>query len=192
MPQFYFWGPACKTEFCESQFCLENVNNASFLIDWYVTSKQVLVLIFSAPPHKRGPRAQSRLPRTRTWHSRVWLRLVPIPPWRREDPTLAQRPAPTANAQALQEEQRGACAEGARRGRLRSLGCNPRSGVLAPPRTLFINTPRGHRRGVTLKVVGSEVRGQQRRRPGDPSLHLLKLQTACRAQPSRPTAIRGC
>lgn len=26
---------------------MENINNASFLIDWYITSKQLLVLIFS-------------------------------------------------------------------------------------------------------------------------------------------------
>lgn len=107
------------------------------------------------------------------------------------DPTLAPRPAPTANAQALHEDstvhaQKVPGAEGsAPSGVIRDPGFWPR-------RELFINTPRGHRRGVTLKVVGSEVRGQQGRRRGDPSIHLHKLQTACRAQPSRPTAISGC
>lgn len=41
MPQFYFWGSACKSGFCESQFLMADANNASFLIDWYVTSKQL-------------------------------------------------------------------------------------------------------------------------------------------------------
>ncbi|XP_053069244.1 uncharacterized protein LOC128313633 [Acinonyx jubatus] len=49
------------------------------------------------------------------------------------------------------------------RKRLRSPAVDPRSGVWAPPRALFINTPRGHPRGATRKVVGSEVRGQQGR-----------------------------
>ena len=71
-------------------------------------------------------------------------------------------------------------------------GVNPRSGVLAPPGVLFINTPRGHRQGVTLKVVGLEVRGQRGRRRGDPSLRLCGLLAARLGRSGDPTAVRGC
>lgn len=30
---------------------MENINNASFLIDWYVSNKQLLMLIFSESVH---------------------------------------------------------------------------------------------------------------------------------------------
>lgn len=71
-------------------------------------------------------------------------------------------------------------------------GVNPRSGVLAPPGVLFINTPRGHRQGVTLTVVRLEVRGQRGRRRGDPALRLCGLLAARRCRSGDPTAVRGC
>lgn len=69
---------------------------------------------------------------------------------------------------------------------------NPRSGVLTPPGALFINTQAGCRQGITLKVMGSEVRGQPRRPRGDRSLHLYRLLTAWLDQPNSPTAVWDC
>ena len=86
---------------------------------------------------------------------------------------------------------------GSMRGRLRSPGVNPQSGVWAPPGSLFINTRRGHRQGGTLKVVGLEVRGQQGCQRGDQSLRLRWLLVACCGRqaalpgPGLPGAPRG-
>lgn len=76
---------------------------------------------------------------------------------------------------------------GRMRRRLRSPGVDPRSGVWAPPRALFINTPRGHPRGATRKVVGSEVRGQQGRQGQTDPLAFAGCWRRGAAWPARPS-----
>lgn len=107
---------------------------------------------------------------------------LPLPDTR---PPPAQRRALSASAHA---QEGGGEGPGSTRWRLRSPGVNPQSGVWAPPGSLFINTQRGHRQGGTLKVVGSEVRGQQGCQRGDQSLRLSWLLVACSG---RQTALPG-
>lgn len=154
----------------------------------------------------RAPGAEQlgHLPRTRPWDrtrpghrcqalTQTGSSWTPSLPSRPHDPTLAQRPGPPRLR--ARKRHKGSCTAHAQKAHSAEgsapSGASPRSGVLAPPGTLFINTPRGSQRGVTLKVVGSEVRGQRRRRWGDPSLHLHKPLPACRAQPGCPAAVWG-
>lgn len=119
----------------------------------------------------RAPGAErlGHLPRTRPWdrtgpgHScpaltRSASSRSPSFPSRPHDPTLAQRPAPHASAQAPQEEPHGACAEGAQRGRLRSLGCESAIRGFGPAgNSVYKHTARQPARG---NPKGSGVGGQ--------------------------------